>query len=292
MAEGNPLFVEQLLAMLAEGGEPDRVPSTIQALLAARLDALPDEERDVLERASVVGLEFEWEALGELAPDRRRPAGAPLAALVRKELIRPHEAIEDTFRFRHMLIRDAAYERIPKELRSELHERFADWLDGRAEELDEIVGYHLEQAYRYLASLGPAGERAQTLGDARRGAARRIGSAGVRPRRHPCGGEPPRASGGLVPADDRGAWSSCRPSAGRSGRSASGDADAVLAEAVERGQASRRARVAADAAVALADLRFHRPAQTGVGREDVLREIDAAIRVFEELGDGRGSHVP
>jgi len=105
VAEGNPLFVEQLLAMLSEGGESDRVPSTIHALLAARLDGLPDEERDLLERASVVGLDFEWEALGVLAPDQRRPPGAQLATLVRKELIRPHEAIEDSFRFRHMLIR-------------------------------------------------------------------------------------------------------------------------------------------------------------------------------------------
>ena len=84
---------------------------------------------------------------------------------MRKELIRPHEAIEDTFRFRHMLIRDAAYERIPKELRSELHERFAGWLDGRGEEFDEIVGYHLEQAYRYLAGLGPPGDRARALAE-------------------------------------------------------------------------------------------------------------------------------
>ena len=117
--------------MLAEGGDADRVPSTIQALLAARLDALPNEERTVLEQASVVGLEFEWEALAELASDGKRPPGARLAALVRKELIRPHEAIEDAFRFRHMLIRDAAYERIPKMLRSDLHERFAGWLEGR-----------------------------------------------------------------------------------------------------------------------------------------------------------------
>ena len=159
VAEGNPLFVEQLLAMLVEGGDPEHVPPTIQALLAARLDSLPDEERDVLERASVIGLEFEWEALGELLADRRRPSGAQLAALVRKELIRPHEAIEDTFRFRHLLIRDAAYERIPKELRSELHERFAGWLDARGEEFDEIVGYHLEQAYRCLAELGRPDER-------------------------------------------------------------------------------------------------------------------------------------
>ena len=74
--------------MLAEGGDPGDVPPTIQALLAARLDALPDEERDVLERASVIGHDFEWEALGELSPDGRRPSGAQLAALVRNELIR------------------------------------------------------------------------------------------------------------------------------------------------------------------------------------------------------------
>src|SRR5262245_13136682 len=63
VAEGNPLFVEQLLAVIAEGGVQDRVPPTIQALLAARLDGLPEDERELLEQASVIGLEFEWEAL-------------------------------------------------------------------------------------------------------------------------------------------------------------------------------------------------------------------------------------
>jgi predicted ATPase len=68
--------------MLADGGDPERVPPTVHALLAARLDALPVAERDLLERASVVRLEFEWEALAQLTPDRRRPPGARLAALV------------------------------------------------------------------------------------------------------------------------------------------------------------------------------------------------------------------
>ena len=133
--------------MLAEGGDADRVPSTIQAL-HARLDALPNEERTVLEQASVVGLEFEWEALADFASDGKRPAARH--ALVR-ELIRPHEAIEDAFRFRHMLA-DAAYERIPKMLRSELHERFAGWLEGRGG-VRRDNRYHLEQAYRCLADL-------------------------------------------------------------------------------------------------------------------------------------------
>ncbi len=114
-AEGNPLYVEQLVAMLAEGGDAKSIPPTIQALLSARIDGLPPDQLSALEHAAVIGLEFEWGALAELDPDRRRPAGAELSALVRKELIRPHEAIADTFLFRHILLRDAAYERISKE---------------------------------------------------------------------------------------------------------------------------------------------------------------------------------
>ena len=289
VAEGNPLFVEQLLAMVAEGAEGDRVPSTIQALLAARLDGLPDEERDLLERASVIGLDFEWEALGALAPDQRRPQGTRLATLVRKELIRPHEAIGDTFRFRHMLIRDAAYERIPKELRSELHERFTDWLDGRGEEFDEIVGYHLEQAYRNVADLGPADNRARMLAGR---AAERLAASG---QRADARGDTQSAANlleravALLPVDDRRRLE-LLPSLGRVLREAGqmAQADAVLSEAVERGRAAGARGVEADAAVALADLRFHRPAHTGVGREEVLRQLDEAIPVFEELGDEAG----
>ena len=236
IAEGNPLFMEQLLAMLAEGGDADRVPSTIHALLAARLDALPDEERMVLEHASVVGLEFEWEALAELASDRKRPPGVQLAALVRKELIRPHEAIEDTFRFRHMLVRDAAYERIPKELRSELHERFSGWLEGRGDEFDEIVGYHLEQAYRNLADLGRPGGGAHAL------AVRAAGYLAASGRRAYARGDMPavanlleRAAALLAPDDPRRLH--VLPSLGRALMEA-GEmqrAESVLEEAVARG---------------------------------------------------------
>ena len=83
-----------------------------------------------------------------------------LAALVRKELIgpdRPQLAGEDGFRFRHLLIRDAAYDALPKAVRAELHERFASWLERQGAELielDEVLGYHLEQACRYRAELG------------------------------------------------------------------------------------------------------------------------------------------
>ena len=286
VAEGNPLFVEQLLAMVAEGGQPGQVPPTIHALLAARLDALPGQERDLLERASVVGLEFEWEALVELAPDRRRPAGATLAALVRKDLIRPHEAIEDLFEFRHMLIRDAAYERVPKVLRSELHERFADWLDTRGEEFEEMVGYHLEQAYRCVIELGPVTDRARALSDR---AAERLAGSGLRATDR---GDARAAANlleratSLLPADDPHRLG-LLPPWGRALRDAAQmeRAESVLSEAVERGQAARERVVVADAAIALSDLRFQRAT---VGREEVVRGIESAIRVFKESDDEAG----
>jgi class 3 adenylate cyclase/tetratricopeptide (TPR) repeat protein len=185
-AEGNPLFVEQMVAMAAEDGwnGETTVPPTIQALLAARLERLPQAERAAVERASVMGKEFTLAELRDLSPADERPAAADhVLALVRKELVRPSHAVEDAdvFRFRHLLIRDAAYESMPKETRIELHERYADQLDERwsadAGEFDEIVGYHLEQAYRYRTELGALQESGTTLG---RRAAERLAAAGQR----------------------------------------------------------------------------------------------------------------
>jgi tetratricopeptide (TPR) repeat protein len=161
-AEGNPLFVEEMVAMVRDDGEDEEivVPPTIHALLQARLDRLGGDERTVIERGAVEGKIFHRGAVLELAPEPVRPAvGTHLLALVRKELIRPEQATlpgDDAFRFRHLLIRDAAYEAVPKETRARLHERFAVWLDTHAEliEQDEIVGYHLEQAARYGEEIG------------------------------------------------------------------------------------------------------------------------------------------
>ncbi len=164
-SEGNPLFLEEMAALVQEGGG-DVVPSSIQALLAARLDRLGREERSVLERGSVEGKVFHRDAVRELAPDpARADVETHLAALIRKELIRPAQAIlgHEAFRFRHLLIRDAAYDALPKEVRAELHERFAGWLEQHAGELverDEILGYHLEQAVRYRRQLGRDPDRA------------------------------------------------------------------------------------------------------------------------------------
>jgi predicted ATPase len=159
-SEGNPLFVEEMLAMVREhGGDGDvAVPPTIHALLQARIDSLDGDVRVVMERGAVEGEVFHRSAVAELAPDPIRPAvETHLATLVRKELIRstkPTFPQDEGFRYRHLLIRDAAYESLPKATRAELHERFANWLTRHALiERDEIVGYHLEQAYRYRAVL-------------------------------------------------------------------------------------------------------------------------------------------
>jgi len=199
-AEGNPLFVEQMVSMLIDDEllvrEDGRwvaaaelsevpVPPTIAALLAARLDRLSGEERAVIQRASVVGKVFYGGAVAALtsSPERSAVLGHVLS-LVRKELVRPDRTTlpgEDAFRFRHLLIRDAAYESTPKEARADLHERFADWLEvvagERIEEQEEILGYHLEQASRYRAQLGPLDERGLEVG---RRAATHLSAAGRR----------------------------------------------------------------------------------------------------------------
>ena len=157
-AAGNPLFISEMLAMAAEDAEVE-VPPTLKALLAARLDQLDGAERRVLERGSVEGEVFHRGGVQALTPEETQVT-TRLAALVRRRLVRPDHAQiagDDGYRFRHLLIRDAAYDALPKAIRADLHVRFADWLDEHGQELverDEIVGYHLEQAGRYRAELG------------------------------------------------------------------------------------------------------------------------------------------
>jgi class 3 adenylate cyclase len=181
-AEGNPLFLEEMAALAREARGTVDVPPTIRALLQARLDTLNDGERAVIQRGAVEGQVFHRGSVTALAP------AAPvvdvpeqLLALVRKELVRPDATLivgDDAFRFRHLLIRDAAYEGLPKAVRAELHERFAEWLTRHAAlvEQDEIVGYHLEEAARYRAELDPADPTAGALAQH---AGERLGAAGV-----------------------------------------------------------------------------------------------------------------
>jgi class 3 adenylate cyclase/tetratricopeptide (TPR) repeat protein len=150
-AEGNPLFVEQMAAMASDAGGDVAVPASIRALLAARLDRLSPEERTIIERASIIGREFPLQAVAAISDGA---VAGGLMSLVRKELLRP-ATFEDGFIFRNALIREAAYEALPKALRAELHERHGRWLAERGG-ADVVIGFHLEQAFRTRAQLGPA----------------------------------------------------------------------------------------------------------------------------------------
>jgi class 3 adenylate cyclase/tetratricopeptide (TPR) repeat protein len=186
-AQGNPLFIEELISMLMEGGllrrEGERwvpstdlaalsIPPSIGALLGARLDQLSREERGVLQPASVIGQVFYHGAVDELALASPQDLDTGFSGLASKELIRRESGglmNEKAYRFRHILIRDAAYEAVPKAHRATLHEGFADWLERRTStrkiEFEEIIGYHLEQAYRYRLELRPEMQEERRLAE-------------------------------------------------------------------------------------------------------------------------------
>ena len=201
-AEGNPLFVEQLVSMLKETGMlrlvDDRwepvgdlstlaIPPTIHALLAARIDQLPVGERATLDPASVIGLVFPREALQAIVEeDVRAQVPERLDALTTRQLVRPTDPADgenDEHRFTHLMIRDAAYAGLLKRTRARLHERFVAWADEanrateRVTEFEEILGYHLEQAHRYLSELGSHDEHGSAIGIDASG---RLASAGQR----------------------------------------------------------------------------------------------------------------
>ena len=306
-AEGNPLFVEEMIEMLIDDGllrrvnghwEPAAdlsrvsVPPTIQALLGARLDRLDFEERQVIERAAVVGKVFYHGAVAELSPEALRPrVGTHLMTLVRKELIRPDRSAfrrEEAYRFRHLLVRDAAYQGMPKEIRAELHEAFAQWLENaagaRSAEYEEILGYHLEQAYGYRAELGPLDERARAVA-AR--AARHLASAGRRALNRydvTAGAALLRRAVHLLP-DDAPERLELLVDLGVAAIEL-GDyqrADEALEEAIER------AKAAGDRAIEYR-VRFAQLDRTDVpgSGEEALRFAEEAIPVLQELGDDLG----
>jgi class 3 adenylate cyclase/tetratricopeptide (TPR) repeat protein len=199
VGSGNPLFVVEMCKMLRDEGALDprgaddratskeaalsTVPPTIQAVVGARLDRLTAEERAVIHGAAVMGKVFSWGAVLELVPDELRPRVGPiLQGLVRRELIAPdHSASvgEDAFGFHHLLIQEAAYRQTPKELRADLHVRFAGWLERTAGERigenEEILAYHLEQAARYLMELGRSDARTDALIERASGALASVG---------------------------------------------------------------------------------------------------------------------
>jgi len=185
-SEGNPLFVGELVRMLVHEGALKRegerwivgaqlaaleMPPTIHALLASRIERLRPEDRAVLERAAVVGRNFSRSSLAALLPREVTDLDARLESLRRSELIERDTGWflgEPVLRFHHLLIRDAAYRRLLKGTRAELHGRLADWIETKAAgaaEHDETIGWHLEQSCQLLRELGPLDDRGRALGE-------------------------------------------------------------------------------------------------------------------------------
>ncbi len=288
-AEGNPFFLEQLLALSLEGGLGERgLPETIQALLAARLDRLGPGERAVLERGSVVGKEFTADDVTALLEPHAAPtADAHLRTLSARGFVRPRRQVPS--RFRHVLVQEAVYRAAPKRLRAELHERYADRLDAIAPDiadLDEFVGHHLEQAQRLLGELGESDRRTERLAE---DGGRRLGEAGLRAFKRGdmhatvslLGGRP--RSSRRTPR----CISCCSPSSAWRSRN-SGDS----ARALEvLGAAADAARAAGDRRLELR-ARIEREyvllqAEAGTTADALLAAAAEGIPIFEAVGDDR-----
>jgi DNA-binding SARP family transcriptional activator len=293
-AEGNPLFVEQLLAMAAEnpGWDHERdIPATVQSLLAARLDRLGPGERAFIERAAVIGREFWPGAVLELLPDAARPSAAHhLRTLVRRGLIQPDRsslAGEDQLRFHHILIRDVAYRSTPKALRSELHEQFAGWVSQRGEGFDEFLGFHLEQAVQYRRELGWPDDDTRPLASR---AGEHLAIAG---RRALSRGDPNAGARLLArSADQFGFSGDRRPDVLLelgSALSESGDfrgAEGVLQTSLQQAQA---AGAESTSARVLIELSYQRAlVDPTAGVDGMLDVAERAIEVFEREGDDGG----
>ena len=306
-AEGNPLFAEHLLEMLTDDRALElrdgvweatrdldeiHVPPTIQALLASRLDLLAANERSVIEPASVVGYRFADAAVGALAPPEVEPdLHAVLGSLTHKHLVRPHEDEDGVHRFDHIMVRDTAYDAILKRTRADLHTRFVAWADvanrDRHVEFEEILGYHLEQAWRYLSELGPLDDDGRAIGE---DGSRRLASAG---RRAFARGDIPGAvnllgrAATLLPERDPDRLA-ILPEHGEALLMAGrfGEASAVLEAAIEHAEAAPAAAARARLVRLLVGLRTGDSAEWG---EDALeREAERAIQIFEAAGDQAG----
>ncbi|HEX2423664.1 MAG TPA: adenylate/guanylate cyclase domain-containing protein [Actinomycetota bacterium] len=303
-AEGHPLFAEEMLAMLVDDGRVVRegsewvavgdlrdlsVPPTTSALLAARIDRLGRGERATLERASVMGQVFYREALDELAEE---DVSADVASLVRKQFVRPERSDVpgmDAMAFRHLMIRDAAYEGMPKSLRGELHERFSDWLEARASEQEELIGYHLEQAQSYLVEVGGDAEHRQGLAQRAAGHLRAAGRRAYERNDVPASvGLLSRAST-LMSADD--------PETARTlidfgiAVTEAGELDRgvdALERAISIAEAAGDELLSARAGIVRIHLSFWGKGM-GIGWQDLTEQVRSTLPVFEAAGDDLGA---
>jgi class 3 adenylate cyclase/tetratricopeptide (TPR) repeat protein len=280
-AEGNPLFAEHLAALFADGETNGGLPRSIQVLLTARIEALPEAEREVVGAAAIIGREFPATAVESVLA---RPVDAELERLEQRELIEP--TTPGRWQFGHALLQEAAYSLIPKRHRAELHEQVARWADAHGGD-DALVGDHLGRATKLRVELGLAGDDAVRIGT----------EAGVRllaaARRADTMGDPLRATSllrealELLPAGEP-------------------DHAAAMVELVAAGWnvvsveerlelLHRGAEVAAAHGLRGLELRA-RVLRLGTGPEggpdtmteqEILAETNAALAELEELGDPR-----
>jgi DNA-binding SARP family transcriptional activator len=279
IADGNPLYAEQLLAYVGETGTLESVPASLEALLASRFDRLGLEERQLLQRAALVGREFAPGIVLGLCPAEL--AGSIDALLERAMQAGFIEATTTRFRFHHILMRDVVYATLPKADRAELHEHLAD-LMGSAP--DELVGHHLEQAARWRADLDPADGRAARLAVA---AGFRLGAAGLMAWRR---GDAPaavnllsRAAGLLAEDDPFRLELMCELGVALRGAGELRRAESVLDEAANCGARSRQRRFEARALLELENVRLF--SDPGGHAGGLLEIAGKAVPVFEAVGD-------
>ncbi len=292
-ADGNPLFLEQLLALNSgsERGAKLVIPPTIQALLAARIDRLDQAERTVLRSAAVEGREFRRGAVVELLPpEAREGIGSVLVSLSRRQFIRPSRAGDtsgDAFSFAHGLLREAAYAETPKETRANLHLRLAEYLEQDPSMPVELVGHHLAEAAGYQVELGRDDDVTRDL------AARAVAhlAAGGQ---HALGLGDDRAAAKLleracelVPRDDPSSHA-LRFELGRAlaGSGRLEQAQATLAEVAAAAHLAGERALELRAELGLLNLRAQTDAQLSMFELEATAE--SALPELERLGDERG----
>ncbi len=294
VSEGNPLFIEQMVAMVGEDPADAvdvSVPATIEALLNARLDLLPERPRELLTRAAVVGREFTLEALAQLVETAPAAVADDLDLLVRRQLLTPYDGDANRLSFLHELIREAAYMRLPKLRRADLHEQLADWLEEHggepAVEAEELIGHHLEQAWQYRAEvdpvsdslpalaerasnyLGTAGERELARADVPAAAQLLARATGIRPHSDRRRIEMLLALGGALREIDDYSW-------------AAGVADETQELATASGEIGLATRAA------LLRLHVRLLTESDISAAELLEQASAARKRLEKLGDNLG----
>ncbi|MDA8319363.1 MAG: AAA family ATPase [Actinomycetota bacterium] len=286
--EGNPLFAELMLGLIADGGAVGAIPPTVQAMLEARIDQLPPSQRDLLQRAAILGREFARADLAALCGDRAgdRAIDADLRHLIRRNLLGRAER-GGGMRFSQALIRDTAYAMTPKADRQRWHQLAADALAGDlagpgANAPHERFAYHLEAACLLRRELRPSDPELGAL--AERAAAALLAQGAMASRR----GDLPAAAGLLTrgrdllpPGDPRHVALALRISDAHLGLLENREALAAVAVAEQQRGGDPRAAAACEVQRLIVGIRMNLRPLT-----EVARAADAiAARIAGDPGD-------